>query len=311
VIVVGDVGGTHTRFALAERSGSEWRFTRLEQQATVPGVTAALTRYLESVGAPPLSGAAFCGAGLVRADGGIRLTNRDIVLEPAELAAAAGVARALLVNDFQAVARAIPDLPAAAFATCGAGIAVPGAPRVVLGPGTGLGVAVCAPAAGGWSVISGEGGHADLAPVDDEELEAWRRLRERHGRVSIESALSGPGLERLYAAVGQGSMLKAPEIADAAWRGDAAAARVVRLFTRWLGRVAGNLALTAAARGGVYLAGGIIPAWGSRFDTAVFREGFEDKRPHSDWLRGIPCFVVQHPQPGLYGLAALAAAASE
>lgn len=309
MIVVGDVGGTHMRFALAERSGSDWRFARLEQQATVPRVAAALSRYLESAGTPALSGAAFCGAGPVLSDGSIRLTNIDALLEPAQLAAAAAVPRALLVNDFQAVAHAIPHLPADALAGCGAGVAVPAAPRVVLGPGTGLGIAVCAPSAGGWSVIPGEGGHADLAPVDDEELEAWMRLRERHGHVSIETALSGPGLERLYAAIGPGNKLKAPEIADAAWRGDAAATRVVGLFTRWLGRVAGNLALTAGARGGVYLAGGIIPSWGSRFDAASFRAAFADKPPHADWLRGIPCFVVQHPQPGLYGLAVLASGA--
>lgn len=310
MIVVGDVGGTHTRFALAERSGSDWRFTRLEQQPTVPRVAAALSRYLESAGTPALSGAALCGAGPVLADGSIRLTNIDAVLEPVELAAAAGVPRVMLVNDFEAVARAVPYLPAAAFASCGPGVAVPEAPRVVLGPGTGLGVAVCAPSGAGWSVIAGEGGHADLAPVDDEELEVWLRLRERHGRVSKETALSGPGIERLYAAIGPGGSLTAPEIADAAWRGDAAAARVVGLFTRWLGRAAGNLALTAGARGGVYLAGGIIPSWGSRFDVTAFRAALDDKPPHSDWLRNIPCFVVQHPQPGLYGLAVLAAGAA-
>lgn len=306
MIVVGDIGGTNTRFALAERSGSDWCFAHLEQQPTPPHAATALQRYLESVGTPALTGAAFCGAGPVLADDSIRLTNSDTVLEPAELAAAAGVPRVMLVNDFEAVARAIPYLPAAAFASCGPGIAVPDAPRAVLGPGTGLGIAVCTPSGAGWSVIAGEGGHADLAPVDDEELEAWLRLREWHGRVSLETVLSGPGLERLYVAIRPGGRLTAPEIADAAWRGDDAATRAIRLFTRWLGRAAGNLALTAAARGGVYLAGGIIPSWGSRFDAAAFRAAFDDKPPHSDWLRTIPCFVVQHPQPGLYGLALLA-----
>ncbi|MBX3703122.1 MAG: glucokinase [Steroidobacteraceae bacterium] len=308
MIVVGDVGGTNTRFALAEPHGNDWRFTRLEQLPTAPGVAAMLSRYLESAGRPALAGAALCGAGPVMADGGIRLANADVVLDPAELAGAAGVTRALLVNDFAAVAHAIPHLPAAAFAACGAGVARPDSPRLVVGPGTGLGIAVFAPAGDGWTVIPGDGGHADLAPVDDEELEAWEKLRARLGRVSIEAAVSGPGLERLHALFAPGASLKAPEIADAAWRGDAAAARSVALFTRWLGRVAGNLALTAAARGGVYLAGGIVPSWGSRFDVAAFRAAFEDKPPHSDWLRGIPGFVVQHPQPGLYGLAVLSAA---
>lgn len=310
MILVGDVGGTNTRFALAQRSGSDWRFTRLEQQPTVPDVAAALARYLESAGHPALDAAAFCGAGPVLAGGGIRLVNADVALDPAALAAAAGVARALLVNDFAAVAHAVARLPATAFAACGKGVARRACPRLVLGPGTGLGIALLAPSGDGWQVIPGEGGHADLAPVDDEELEVWQRLRDRHGRASLETALSGPGLERLHEAIGGGRPLKAPEIADAAWRGDAMAARAVALFTRWLGRVAGNLALTAAAQGGVYLAGGFVPSWGSRFDAAAFRAAFEDKGPHSDWLRNIPCFVVQHPEPGLYGLAALATEAA-
>lgn len=309
MILVGDAGGTNLRFALAEASGNDWRFTRLEQQPTTPDVAGALARYLESAGRPALAAAAFCGAGPVRADGSIRLANADVLLDPAALAAVAGVPRALLVNDFAAIAHAIPRLPAAAFTACGKGSAWPQSPRLVLGPGTGLGIAVFAPSGDGWAVIPGDGGHADLAPVDDEELEIWRRLRAQLGRVTLESALSGPGLVRIYALLEPGRDLDAAGVADAAWRGDAAAEKAVRLFTRWLGRVAGNLALTASARGGVYIAGGIIPSWGSRFDASRFREAFEDKAPHSDWLRDIPCFVVHHSQPGLYGLAVLAAGA--
>ena len=100
--------------------------------------------------------------------------------------------------------------------------------------------------------------------------------------------LSGPGLERLYAALA-GKPLSAPEIDAAAWRGEPEALRTHALFTRWLGRVAGNLALIAGARGGVYLAGGILPRWSGRFDVAAFRRAFEDKPPYQDWLRAIPC----------------------
>lgn len=307
MILVGDVGGTNLRFALAEASGNEWRFTRLEQQPTTADVAGALARYLESAGPPTLAAAAFCGAGPVQADGCIRLANANVVLDPAQLAAVAGVPHALLINDFVAVALAIPRLPAAAFTSCGGGVARPDSPRIVLGPGTGLGIAVFAPAENGWTVVPGEGGHADLAPVDDEELQVWQELRARLGRVSIESVLSGPGLARLYALLGPPGDLDAAAVADAAWRGDAAAEKCVRLFTRWLGRVAGNLALTAAARGGIYIAGGIIPSWGSRFDVAAFRAALEDKEPYSNWLRDIPSFVVHHPQPGLFGLAVLAA----
>lgn len=307
MILVGDVGGTHTRLALAEPHGNDWRFTRLERSPTGPGPEAAIRNYLQAAGQPALAGAAFCGAGPVGTDGAIRLTNAELRLEPAALAAAAGVARVSLINDFAAIAHAVPRLPAAALVALGAGRAAQDAPRLVLGPGTGLGVALAVPEGGAWRVIAGEGGHADLAPADHEELEAWRRLRARHGRVSLETVLSGPGLERLHAVLTSGPAQGAAEIAEAAWRQDPPAMRTVMLFTRWLGRAAGNLALATGARGGVYLAGGIVPAWGSRFDAAAFRAAFEDKGPRADWLRAIPCHVVQHPEPGLYGLAVMSA----
>jgi glucokinase len=227
-----------------------------------------------------------------------------------ELSEAAGVARALLVNDFRAIAEAIPHLSSEALRPCGGGQPVPGEPVAVLGPGTGLGTAIGAKGPGGWHAIQGDGGHADLAPVDDEELEVWQQMRRAHGRLSAESVLSGPGLERLYAAVADGARRSAAEIDAAAWRGEPAALKAHALFTRWLGRVAGNLALTAGARGGVYLAGGILPRWGERFDVAAFRRAFEDKAPYTEWLRAIPAYLVTHPQPGLLGLAVLAEASA-
>ncbi|MGH8250728.1 MAG: glucokinase [Steroidobacteraceae bacterium] len=310
MILVGDIGGTRTRFALAERQGSDWRFSRLEDQPTMTGVATAVTTYLQEAGVPGLEAAAFCGAGPLAPDGRIRLTNADVLLDPAALARAAGVERATLINDFAAVAHGIPRMPAAAFLPCGGGTAAPDAARVVLGPGTGLGIATLAPAGAGWIVIPGEA-HADLAPVDDEELDAWKRLRQAHGRVSLETVLCGPGLVRLHAVLARNPAASAAEIAEAAWRGEADAVRVVALFTRWLGRVAGNMALTGGARGGVYLAGGILPAWSSRFDTQSFRQGFEDKAPLADWLRRVPGFLVQYPQPGLFGLAVIAAGESD
>jgi glucokinase len=183
-----------------------------------------------------------------------------------------------------------------------------GEPVAVLGPGTGLGTAIGAAGPGGWHAIQGDGGHADLAPVDDEELKIWQRLRRLHGRLSAESVLSGPGLERLYSALADGARLGAAEIDAAAWRGEPAALEAHALFTRWLGRVAGNLALIAGARGGLFLVGGILPRWGDRFDVAAFRHAFEDKAPYTEWLRAIPSYLVMHPQPGLLGLAVLAEA---
>lgn len=304
MILVCDVGGTRTRLALAAPADGSWTLSALEESRTTPDVLAKVARFCAG---RKVTAAAFGGAGPVGADGCIDLTNAGVYLDPAALAKAAGVGRAIVVNDFRAIAEAVPYLPRAALASCGGGAAVAGEPVVVLGPGTGLGVTIGAMGPGGWHALQGEGGHTDLAPVDDEELEVWQRLRREHGRLSAESVLSGPGLERLYAAIA-GRTLAAPEIDAAAWRGETDAARAHAIFTRWLGRVAGNLALVAGARGGVYLAGGILPRWGARFDVASFRRAFEDKAPYNDWLAAIPTTLVTHPYPGLIGLAVLAAA---
>jgi len=304
MILVCDVGGTRTRLALAARNGDTLELSGLEESPTTPDLAAKVGRFLA---ARRVDAAAFGAAGPISADGSIRLANADVSLDAAELARAAGLPRVLLVNDFHAIAAAIPQLPAATLEPCGGGGAVAGEPVVVLGPGTGLGTAIGAPGPGSWRVIQGDGGHADLAPVDDEELEVWQRLRRAHGRVSAETVLSGPGLERLYAAI-SGKTLGAADIDSAAWRGEPDAVQTHALFTRWLGRVAGDFALTAGARGGVYLAGGILPRWSGRFGVSTFRRGFEDKGQYAGWLRAIPSFLITHPTPGLLGLAALASA---
>jgi glucokinase len=305
MILVGDIGGTRTRLALATRTGGAWLISRLQEWPTASDVAPLIREFLKAAEGPELEAAAFCGAGPVSDDGSIRMTNTATLLEPAALARSAGVARAILINDFAAIAEAMPGLPPAQLVPCGGGSAR-AAPRVVLGPGTGFGIAIATPTDSGWAVTTGEGGHADLAPVDDEELDAWRRLRALHGRVSAETVLCGPGLERLHVAIHGSPRFDAGEIAERAWRGEAPASRTVAIFTRWLGSVAGNLALTAGARGGVYIAGGIIPRWGSHFDAAAFRRAFEAKPPYGEYLAAIPSFVITHPAPALLGLALLA-----
>lgn len=304
MILVCDVGGTRTRLALAAKAGDAFELTAVEESPTTPDVAGKVARYR---GGREIRAAAFGGAGPISPDGSIRLTNAGVLLDAAELARAAGLPRAVLVNDFRAIAESIPFLPASSLVACGGGAAIAGEPVVVMGPGTGLGTAIGVQGPGGWHAIQGDAGHADLAPVDDGELEVWQRLRRAHGRVSAETVLSGPGLERLYAAIA-GETLAASAIDAAAWRGEPRAVRAHALFTRWLGRVAGNLALVAGARGGVYLAGGILPRWAGRFDVAAFRRGFEDKPPYDVWLRAIPSWIVAYPYPGLLGLAVLASA---
>jgi glucokinase len=306
LILVGDVGGTRTRLALARQANGAWVLSQPEETPTTPEFVARVVRFL---GGRNVEAAAFGIAGPVTTERSVRLTNADVRLDVAEIAGACGIAEAdvTFANDFRAIAEGLPYLPREFLQQWGGGDAVAGQPVVVLGAGTGLGASIGAPGDGGWRVVQGEGGHADLAPVDDEELETWQRLRRAHGRVSAETVLSGPGLERLYAAIA-GRNLDAAGIDAAAWRGEPEAARAHALFTRWLGRVAGNLVLTAGARGGVYLAGGILPRWSSRFDVAAFRRAFEDKGQYAGWLRATPSFLITHPNPGLLGLAVLASA---
>lgn len=309
-ILVGDVGGTNTRLGLAVRENDGWSLQRLEVFATPDLLSPLVERYCAGLKMSDWTpdAAALCGAGPRREDGRIVLTNRSTVLDAAELAAAAGVPQASLLNDFEAVGWSLPAYRPADLRACGAGVANPAAPRVVLGAGTGLGIAALLPDGDNWRVLPCEGGHADLSPVDELELSAWTQLRMRLRRVTSEHVLSGPGLARLHAALHPGTALTAPEIGRALIAGDAAAVATGRCWARWLGRLAGNLALHFNAGGGIYIAGGIVPSWGEHFDAAAFREGFEDKLPFVDWLRGVPAYVVTHPYPGLLGLAVAAAA---
>ncbi|MBX6419735.1 MAG: ROK family protein [Nevskia sp.] len=307
MILVADVGGTHTRLALAEHNAGTWRLSALRVVPTGDDVAALIAAYRREFPDRPVAALGCCGAGPVDADGRIELTNAAVRLDPRALARAAGAEIAVVVNDFAAVARAVPALGAGELRPCGGGPAPASAPCVVLGPGTGLGVALLVPGED-WRVLPGEGGHVDLAAADEEEMELLHRLRAAHGRVCAETVLSGPGLERLYAALAPGERLRAEQVAAAAWQGREPAVRAVHRFTRWLGHFAGGLALTAGAGGGVYIAGGIVPAWGERFDAGAFRAGFEDQPRFSERLRAIPAYVVTHPQPGLLGAALLAEA---
>jgi glucokinase len=306
MILVGDIGGTNARLALARPDGDRIELTGARNYPTPAELSLLVRAYLAERGVKAVSAAALCGAGPLRADGSIALTNHACILEPAEIGAAAGTAKVAVVNDFEAVGHAVPALRPEDLRPCGGTVADPAAPCVVIGAGTGLGMAAVLPGSGGCRVIPGEGGHADLAPVDDEELEAWQRLRREYGRISAETVLAGRGLQRLAAALGAPPGLSPPQVVAAARDGNPQAQAALRLWTCWLGRVAGNAVLALGARGGVYIAGGIVPALGSQFSIEGFRRGFEDKAPFSAWLKAIPSWVITAPEPAFLGLAALA-----
>lgn len=215
-----------------------------------------------------------------------------------------------LMNDFAAQALALPHLGPVDLQQIGEnGEALPEGNRVVLGPGTGLGVAGLVPGGHGRFIpIVGEGGHVDLAPSTDEEVVIFMLLQERFGHVSPERVISGPGLEMLYQSLcaledEPFEEVTAPEIADAARSGDSIAMYAISMMSTWLGAVAGDLALSFGATAGVYVSGGVVPALGDLFDGSAFRERFEAKGRFQFYTEAIPTWLVTRQHPGLLGLA--------
>lgn len=310
VALIADIGGTNVRFATLTPDG---RIEAVEAWLTAlyPNIGAAVAAYAQMTGLSlPVDVAAVCAAGPLDGDR-IELTNCPWTISRGEMASFAK--RTVLVNDFAAVAQAVPSLGVGDLRQIGGGAPVDGAAKLALGPGTGLGVASVVPdGRGGWIVLPGEGGHTDLAPTNEREIAVVYQLMREHGHVSVERVVSGPGLEALYLAlaaldgVGRNTKPAAQEIAQAARaKRDPLAVEAVALFTGWLGSVAGNFALTVGARGGVYIAGGIVGAWGDLFDEALFRRRFEAKGRMKSFLAPIPCYVVTAKDLAFRGLAEL------
>jgi glucokinase len=232
------------------------------------------------------------------------MTNHPWAFSISQLQRELGLARLVVLNDFTALALSLPALGAAQSRQVGGGRAVAGAPLALLGPGTGLGVSGLL----GAVPISGEGGHVTLAAADAREAEVIELLRRRFGHASAERALSGPGLENLHEALTQLNgesrpAMSAAQIAAAADT-DAHCAEVIELFFALLGNVAGNLALTLGARGGVYVGGGVVLHIGGRIDGSPFRERFEAKGRFRDYLAPIPTLVITATEsPALIGAA--------
>lgn len=309
-VLLADIGGTNVRFAVLRADGRiEGREAWLT--ALYPDFGSAVKAYAELTGLRlPLAGAAVCAAGPVVGDA-IRLTNCPWTISKAEIAAATR-GEVHLVNDFAAVAQALPVLDAGDVVQIGGGEPLPGAPKVALGPGTGLGVASAVFDGARWVAVPGEGGHVDLAPTNERELAVVYQLMRMHGHVAAEDAVSGLGLENLYLAIASldGVSFKskpvAADIAKAARaKSDPVAVEAVALFTGWLGSVAGDLALTLGAQGGVYIAGGIVAQWGELFDARLFRRRFEAKGRIKYFLEPIPCYLVTAKDLAFRGLAAM------
>ncbi len=240
----------------------------------------------------------------------IALTNNGWRFRRSELAKMLGCDNMLVVNDFEAVARSVPLLKSEDTVQIGGGEAQSSGVMVAIGPGTGTGVAsLIVDGAGEPLVVPGEGGHVDFAPVGDTEIAVLQHLRGQFDRVSIERLLSGDGILNLYRTLcdinGCGMAMRTPEAVGEAAQADTdpIAGEAMALFFAVLGSVAGDLALTLGARGGVYIAGGIVPRYVELMRRSQFRFRFESKGRFSEHNKMIPSFVVTHPNPGLLGVA--------
>lgn len=305
VRLVADIGGTHARFALLDAHGRPSQ-VRVLKCANYPELETAILAYLARVGDVRPSAAVIAIANPVTGDR-IAMTNHHWSFSTRELQAQLGLASLTVVNDFAALAAALPLLTSRELVQIGGGAAVPDTPIGVLGPGTGLGVAGLIRVGKHWCPLAGEGGHVTLAPADDFESDILARLRQRWSHVSAERILSGPGLVVLREAIGAMRQqlvepLDPAEITRRALAGsDALCRETLATFCAMLGSVAGNLALTLGARGGIYLGGGILTQLGSYLAESPFRARFEAKGRFASYLAAIPCYVIRAEQPALLG----------
>jgi glucokinase len=311
VRLLADIGGTNARFALESGPG---RFEAIEVLSCqqYPTLADAVRAYLAL---PQVAGlnngirhAAIAIANPVSGDQ-VRMTNHHWAFSIEALRQACGFDTLLVVNDFSALARSLPHL-GEHKRQVGGGAPVPDAPLGLLGAGTGLGVSGLIPSAAGWTALRSEGGHVSFSPVNETEVAilqyAWREFE----HVSAERLLSGAGVELIYRALsdraGRRDSLAAPEISRRALAGECALCdEVLESFCGMLGTVAGNLAITLGAQGGVYIGGGIVPRLGERFANSSFRRRFEQKGRFSAYLAQVPTYVITADYPAFLGVSAI------
>lgn len=310
--LLADVGGTNARFAWQDHDGAEITDVLILPCADHATLADALRSYLARVGrsAPPACSIAI--ANPVHGDH-VAMTNHHWTFSIAALKAEIGFERLLVVNDFTALALALPLLRDDEREQVGGKSARPKAAIGLIGPGTGLGVSGLLPdGRGGWVPLQGEGGHVTLAGATLREDAVLHVLARRYGHASAERAVCGQGLVDIHDALaeidGPGGTLpvrSAADISAAALAGrDARCVETAQLFCAFLGSAAGNLALTLGAKGGVYIGGGIVPRLGAMFAASPFRTRFEAKGRFADYLAEIPVFVIRAQRsPALLGAA--------
>lgn len=316
-ILVGDIGGTNARFALADNSRRGFRDEKTLACADFVSAELAIRSYLRDIDAPDPATICLAAAGPV-IDGAIKVTNNHWALSANDLAAQFGITSVTLLNDFEAIAHAVPRIGSADTEVIGSVAAKRLASEdfkiAIVGPGTGFGVAGLYCRDGELTPIIGEGGHAGFAPGTEQQRVVLENLLTRFESVSVERLVSGAGIENIYWALGESAedrtnSLSAAAIFAAANEGvDHRAMEAIRLFFEILGQVAGDVALMFGAFDGVYVAGGIVKRYPVLLHNSAFREGFDNKGKHRGLMQTVPTLLITHDEPGLLGAAACALA---
>ncbi len=302
MILCGDIGGTKTLLGLA--NGGQLVADRRYTNADFPDFGSLLASFFSDTqtDSVQLAGACLALAGPIADDGtSARLTNLPWTIDAAELARRFGLPPPRLVNDFAAAAVGAVTAPDDQLALLQAGEPLAEAPRLVVGAGTGLGMAIVLPRDGGWQCIAGEGGHVAFAPANEQQSALWHFLAQRHGRVTWERVVSGPGLAAIHEFL-DGVVLSPEQVVEQA-KGDPAgtAARSLDMFLDAYGAFAGDMALACLARGGVFLAGGIATRLIDRLPVSGFLAAFNAKAEHAAIAARMPVRVATDPLLGLRG----------
>lgn len=310
--LLGDVGGTNARFGWQANAHSGIEHVLVLPCAAHETLEAAIRTYLELKSLPMPRTGALGIANPITGDV-IRMTNHHWSFSISEMQRNLGLQQLNVINDFTALALALPSIAKDNLVQVGGTVAEAYAPKALIGAGTGLGVSGLMPtdANDHWVAIAGEGGHVTLAAQTENEYRVIELIRQRYGHVSAERVLSGQGLVDLYLALRQLQKQQPVDVAGAAeitaWalqNKDPLALQSIDMFAGFLGSVTGDLALTLGARGGVYLGGGIVPRWLGWFETSQFRERFEAKGRFNAYLKDIPVWVINAAEsPALLGAA--------
>ncbi len=306
--LLADIGGTNARLALVQ-AGTIGPVDHA-RVADYPTATDAIAAFLDRRAARGMVAAAVLGVAGTIDNNRATITNSGWTIDGTDLRQRFGFKAAHLLNDFEALAWSLPVLAPEDLCSIGEQRPVTGAPMLVIGPGTGFGASCFFPRQPAPFAVVGEAGHATLAATCEREERVIDLLRQRFHHVSVERALSGSGLKNLYQALASIDGVDAPErdaaaITQAARDGSCPVSRAaLDMFCSFLGTVAGNLALTFCSRGGVYIAGGIVPRFPDYLAKSSFRTRFESKGRYEPYLRNIPTSIIVRPDASFLGLKA-------